>query len=212
MRTLLPNHKDDPLSVSIVPGTITLQQTAKKTPLSVNQWTTCFHVYMAIYMEKKLEEAPHLLKYCEIIRDLNFDHGDSAWRFYDEAFRRLRETHCAPWQVPVDELRGKAIGLNIKSKLNTNFGSAQNKFQKQQSFRSKERTCYAFNRGESCSSTCTYKHACAFCKSGGHNKLSCPKLQAKSSGNQTSSQLANQQKRNSNPNKGGNLGKTSAKI
>lgn len=190
MRTLLVNHKDHPLSVSIVPGSITLQQTAKKPPLSINQWTTCFHVFMAIYLNKKLEKAPHLLKYCEFIHDLNFDYGDKAWHFYNEAISQLCETHCAPWQVP---------------------GLVQNKFQKQQPFCSKERICYTFNHGESCSSTCTYKHACAYCKSG-HNKFSCPKLLAKSGGNQTSSQFANQQKRNSNYNKGGNLDEMPAKV
>ncbi|MCG8048416.1 MAG: hypothetical protein N0E48_22825, partial [Candidatus Thiodiazotropha endolucinida] len=211
IRVLLPNDKEDPLSVSIIPGAITLQQTAKKPPLTLNQWTTCFHIFMAVYLEKKLGEAPHLLKYCEFVRELNYDHGDSAWRYYDEAFRRLRETHCAPWQVPVEELRGKAIGLNIKSKLTTNSMSGPNK-QRQQSFRSKERTCFAFNRGESCTSSCAYKHACAFCKSGGHTKLNCPKLQAKSKPYQPNTQPNNQPKQTPYSSKGASSSKSSATL
>ena len=216
IKTLLPNHKEDPLSVSIVPGAITLQQTTKKIPLSLNQWTTCFHIFMAIYIEKKPDEASHLLKYCEFIRELSYDHGDSAWRFYDESFRRLRETHSAPWQQPIEELRGKAIGLNIKSKLNvSNFGFRQNK-SKQHSFRAKERTCFTFNRGETCPNTCDYKHACAFCKSGSHNKLSCPKLQAKSnttqSGSSSNQTTPSQQKQSANSSKGGLSGNASARV
>lgn len=216
IKTLLPNHKEDPLSVSIVPGAITLQQTSKKIPLSLNQWTTCFHIFMAIYIEKKSDEASHLLKYCEFIRELSYDHGDSAWRFYDESFRRLRETHSAPWQQPIEELRGKAISLNIKSRLNvSNFGSRQNK-PKQHSFRAKERTCFSFNRGETCSNTCDYKHACAFCKSGSHNKLSCPKLQAKTNTAQPSSSsnqaTSTQRKQTANAGKGGLSGNASARV
>ena len=216
IKTLLPNHKEDPLSVSIVPGAITLQQTTKKIPLSLNQWTTCFHIFMAIYIEKKPDEASHLLKYCEFIRELSYDHGDSAWRFYDESFRRLRETHSAPWQQPIEELRGKAIGLNIKSKLNvSNFGFRQNK-SKQHSFRAKERTCFTFNCGETCPNTCDYKHACAFCKSGSHNKLSCPKRQAKSnttqSGSSSNQTTPSQQKQSANSSKGGLSGNASARV
>lgn len=211
LRLLLPNQKEDPLSVSIVPGTITLQQTSKKVPLSLNQWTTCFHIYMAIYIEKKLEEASHLLKYCEFIRDLNYDHGDSAWRYYDESFRRLRETHNAPWNIPVEELRGKAIGLNIKSKLNSTLPSGQTK-PKHLPFRSREKTCFTFNRGEFCAGNCSYKHACAFCKSGSHNKLNCPKLQARPAGNQSSHSPSSQPKPTPNPNKGGNPGSVPKKL
>ena len=217
IKTLLLNHKEDPLSVSIVPGAITVQQTSKKIPLSLNQWTTCFHIFMAIYIEKKPDEASHLLNYCEFVRELSYDHGDSAWQFYDESFRRLRETHSASWQQPIEELRGKAIGLNIKSKLNvSNFGVRQNK-PKQHSFRAKERTCFTFNRGETCSNTCDYKHACAFCKSGSHNKLSCPNLQVEQHISVrlffTSNQgFSIQQKQSSNSSKGVLSGNASARV
>ena len=165
---------------------------------------------MAIYIEKKLDEAPHLLKYCEFIRDLSDDHGDAAWRFFDESFRGLRETHCAPWNIPIEELRGKAIGLNIKAKLKASPQFGQNK-SKMQSFRSKERICFSFNRSEAYTSSCLFKHTCAFCKFGSHNKLNCPKLQAKSGGNQPLPSNFNQQK-TPYPNKSGNVGKTPQKL
>ena len=114
--------------------------------------------------------------------------------------------HIVLHGVPVEELRGKTIGLNIKSKLNTNFTFGQTK-PRQQSFRSKERTCFAFNRGESCNSGCAYKHSCAFCKSGARNKLNCPKLQAKSKPNQSTTQPINHPKQTAQPNKSGESGK-----
>lgn len=175
MRTLLPYFKEDPLSVSITPGTITLQQTTKKAPLSINQWTTCFHIFMSVFLEKKLDEALHLLKYCEFIRELQHDHGDSAWRYYDEAFRRLRETLSAPWQVPIEELRAKAISQNFKQKYNNQTQNSKGNYS--QSFRSSQpKTCFMFNRGEICQNKpCPYKHVCAICKSDTHNRRECYK-------------------------------------
>ena len=63
-------------------------------------------IYGNLIGEKKTEDASHFLKYCEFVRDLNFDHGDSAWRFYDEYFPRMHDTHTVLCQVPVEELHG----------------------------------------------------------------------------------------------------------
>jgi hypothetical protein len=52
-------------------------------------------------------------------------HGDAAWRSYDEAFRKLRESLDLPWQKPVEELQGKAIALANKPSFGQPFRGKQ---------------------------------------------------------------------------------------
>lgn len=108
--------------------------------MSIQQWTDAFLIFMGIFIEKYPEQAPHLLKYCYFIREMNKMLGDKAWRIYDENFRMLKETVELPWQKPVEELRIKAASSN---------------YQFQQPFRANTgnkpiRFCYAFNNGEQC--------------------------------------------------------------
>lgn len=79
-----------------------------KVPISLGQWTDAFFICSAIYLEKFPTEAPNLLKYCHMIREMQYLHGDQAFRMYDVNFRKLRETVNVPWQNVVQELRLKA--------------------------------------------------------------------------------------------------------
>ncbi|KAJ8301836.1 hypothetical protein KUTeg_020823 [Tegillarca granosa] len=89
----------------IFSGIINVKQNSKyRHPLSINQWTTCFLTFMAIYIEKHLVEAPHLLKYALTVRELHQNFGDTAWRSYDEHFRKLRQSHRVPWQRYIHDL------------------------------------------------------------------------------------------------------------
>lgn len=51
---------------------------------------------MAVYTEKYPFEAPQLIKYCEIIRDLANRKPGTAWSMYDQQFRLIREDHLLP--------------------------------------------------------------------------------------------------------------------
>ncbi|KAJ8319669.1 hypothetical protein KUTeg_002778 [Tegillarca granosa] len=102
---LLSSYSEDPLSIDISPGIINVKQNSKyRHPLSINQWTTCFLTFMAIYIKKHLVEAPHLLKYALTVRELHQNFGDTAWRSYDEHFRKLRQSHRVPWQRYIHDL------------------------------------------------------------------------------------------------------------
>lgn len=79
-----------------------------KVPISLGQWTDAFFIFSAIYLEKFPTEAPNLLKYCHMIREMQYLHGDQAFRMYDVNLRKLRETVNVPWQNVVQELRLKA--------------------------------------------------------------------------------------------------------
>ena len=104
----MPNHYEEPVSVTISAGIINLQQGSKqKYPLSISQWTDAFLVFTCIYLEKYPIEAKNLLKYCSIIRDMQRLTNDNTLRQYDENFRRLKQAHDLPWQKPVEELRMK---------------------------------------------------------------------------------------------------------
>ncbi|KAJ8321263.1 hypothetical protein KUTeg_001121 [Tegillarca granosa] len=137
---LLSSYSEDPLSIDISPGIINVQQNSKyRHPLSINQWTTCFLTFMAIYIEKHLVEAPHLLKYALTVRELHQNFGDTAWRSYDEHFRKLRQSHRVPWQRYIHDL----VKPSKYIRPDTNSSSFN---RKPQPFRL--RVCFAYNRGE----------------------------------------------------------------
>ncbi|XP_062590953.1 uncharacterized protein LOC134252480 [Saccostrea cucullata] len=168
LRSLLTHQEEDPVTLLITPGVINLQHSQKsKTPLSINQWTDAFLVFTCIVIQQKPTEAPHLLKYMSFIRELQKLHGDSAWRSYDESFRKLRETVDLPWQKPVEELRGKSLAVSTKQSNG-------------QPFRGKQvgriggvRFCFAYNQGNKCKSTpCPFTHICQACR-GNHPKIKC---------------------------------------
>ena len=56
---------------------------------NINQWISAFNTFVAIYVVRFPLEAPKLMKYCEIVRDIAAKFGD--WVFYDEQFRLLRQ-------------------------------------------------------------------------------------------------------------------------
>lgn len=85
-----------------------------KVPISLGQWTDAFFIFSAIYLEKFPTEAPNLLKYCHMIREMQYLHGDQAFRMYDVNFRKLRETVNVPWQNVVQELRLKAATTSFQ--------------------------------------------------------------------------------------------------
>lgn len=60
--------------------------------MSIQQWTDAFLIFMGIFIQKYPEQAPHLLKYCYFIREINKMSGDKDWKIYDENFRMLKET------------------------------------------------------------------------------------------------------------------------
>ncbi|XP_062566820.1 uncharacterized protein LOC134229119 [Saccostrea cucullata] len=168
LRGLLTHQEEDPVTLLITPGVINLQHSRKsKTPLSINQWTDAFLVFTCIVIQQKPNEAPHLLKYMSFIRELQKLHGDSAWRSYDESFRKLRETVDLPWQKPVEELRGKSLAVSTKQSNG-------------QPFRGKQvgriggvRFCFAYNQGNKCKSTpCPFTLICQACR-GNHPKIKC---------------------------------------
>ena len=162
----LLQRQGEPLSLNIASASITLQQPAKhKAPLTIHQWTDAFLLFMAVYIEKFPDQAPHLLKYCYFIRDMHKMLGDGSWRLYDEEFRQLRESTVLPWQKPLEELRLKAAACSFQKRSPT-----------QQLFRKPVkhvRYCFTFNNTGLCKrDPCPFIHSCQNC-SGSHPKSKC---------------------------------------
>ena len=59
--------------------------------------------------------AIQLLKYANMIRNMNAKIGFESTRFYDEEFRKLRATHGLNWSVVHDEVWRTASGLQVQS-------------------------------------------------------------------------------------------------
>ena len=60
-------------------------------------WITAFQIFVGVYTQKFPSEAPKLMKYSEIIRDLAV--REYNWRYHDENFRYLRQKDLTayPW-------------------------------------------------------------------------------------------------------------------
>ena len=80
-----PNSK-----ISLVPN-------QSKKSFNIDMRTTVFLRFMAIYTEQFSFEAPQLLKYAEIVRDLARRTQNLSWYTYDQQFCTLRETVQIPW-------------------------------------------------------------------------------------------------------------------
>ena len=80
----------------------------------------CLFYLFAVYLEKFTYESQNLLKYGHMIREIQYLHGDDAFRQYDEQLRKLKETINVPWQIPVQELRLKVASLKLKKIIQLN--------------------------------------------------------------------------------------------
>ncbi|KAK3103944.1 hypothetical protein FSP39_023083 [Pinctada imbricata] len=192
LKSLLPDQKDEPLSITIKAGKIDVEQSSKnKAPLNINQWTDAFLIFSSIYLEKNPQDACHLLKYCFSVREMSRMHIDPAWRGYDESFRRLRESNTLAWQQPVQELRLKAAAMGSKPPAKTYSQSYKQPFRQISG-----KVCFAYNRGVQCTSyPCKYAHVCQEC-SGRHPKSRCFQKNKQKQG-----RANNSHKQPTNPNK-----------
>ena len=89
----------------------------KQAVRTIEQWTTAFNTFVAVYTKKYRDEAPSLMKYCSIIRELVFQSAN--WKFYDENVRLLRQKEPWPWHQIHSE-------LYLRAHLNKNNSNPSN--------------------------------------------------------------------------------------
>ena len=84
--------------------------------LTIDQWTSAFNIFMAVYLEKEgnKHEAPFLCKNAEVVRELASIQGD--WFKYDEQFRKNRARTIRGWGQKHNELYCKAIAWGMSNR------------------------------------------------------------------------------------------------
>ena len=133
-------------------------QSSKKVQ-TITQWVTAFNTFVAIYVERVPQDAPKLMKYCEVVRDIAFKSGE--WPLYDEQFRFLRQS--APEQHPWNQIHWE---LWLRAMVNSRGKIPANPTHDNRP-RSRSRTfpkpiCWTFHAGKTCSG-CNYEHICCKC-------------------------------------------------
>lgn len=144
---------------------------------SFTDWIEAFNIFMAIFIQRFPDQAPFMLKYISIIKEIHDLRGLDACLFYDETFRTLRKEHQQQWQVVIDDIYRRAMFIrfpqvhNNKRHVNYQHGKRQN-----QSFLGQgSGTCHIFSKYESCTRKhCPYPHVCRNCR-GPHPVTKCPK-------------------------------------
>ena len=128
---------------------------------NLTQWLSAFNTFVAIYVEKYPTEAPKLMKYCEVVRDIASKPGD--WSFYDEQFRYIRQS--APDHYPWDnihwELWLRAV-TNFRARPQVSSDKVSTRPRSRLSF--PKGTCWAFHAGRFCGG-CRFDYVCFKCGS-----------------------------------------------
>ncbi|MES9971264.1 MAG: hypothetical protein ABW092_14625 [Candidatus Thiodiazotropha sp.] len=154
--------------ISLVPNTYT------KKINTIEQWTTAFLRFAAIYGLKYPKEMSKLMKYAEIVRDLANRKPGLSWLMYDIQFRSLRQSQRISW----DQLHTEFWVMAATTSTFRPQRRQQYSFQDQQSnSQSRPRylrdTCWTYNRFGRCNNTdCHWDHKCGFCR-GRHCAKSC---------------------------------------
>ena len=157
----IPTDNKYRISISDTQGNATpslcLEPTRKaKVITTIEEWTGAFQVFVGVYTSKFPHEAPALMKYSEVVRDLASRSGD--WKFYDTNFRYIRQQNPAgmSWGAPHWELwiRAQHFSQSLK-KPNFPKPPPSNTIVPRG-------YCRKFHTGAACSG-CTYKHECHKC-------------------------------------------------
>lgn len=181
---LLPTNRDSSLTLKVGGSagepTVRLASTTQARPItSIDDWQTAFNIYNYIYIQAHPQQAADLLKYSDIIRDLAKRFGPSAFMYYDENFRALREQNpLMSFSQVHSELWIKAATAPPRAGEHTFRGRPQ-------SFRAPHTAnyptqntakgfCFKYNKqGVFCQANpCLYRHACSLCQ-GSHPRYRC---------------------------------------
>ena len=133
---------------------------------SVEMWVTAYQIFVGVYTQRYPIEAPLLMKYSDIIRDLAA--RGYNWRFYDENFRYLRQKDpkAYSWGAVHWELW-------IRSQPSRNNYSLIKRFEgeSKSGFRVPKGYCWKYHKGLKCIG-CNFKHSCPLCQKT-HQMINC---------------------------------------
>ena len=146
---------------------ITLEPKQKSKHInSIEMWVTAYQIFVGVYTQRYPVEAPFLMKYSEIIRDLAA--RGYNWRYYDENFRYLRQKDpkAYSWGAVHWELW-------IRSQPSRNNYSQIKRFEgeSKSGFRVPKGYCWKYHKGLKCLG-CNFKHSCPLCQKT-HQMINC---------------------------------------
>ena len=132
---------------------------------TMEEWHYLFNVFAIVYAEEFPKEAPQLFQYHNNVAGVASKHGFRTAINYDVRFRKERRgdemTEDDPW-----DLMRHDILLDLASPTGKPFPGSK-------AGDSKIVCCYDYN-GKGCNrKTCSFAHACSYCKKMGHPKSKC---------------------------------------
>ena len=170
--------KDD-IMINLKPdssATVSLAQNRRKTPLSIDQWTSAMLTYAAVYLHPHPSQAPALMKYIDFIRVMASQSPNGGWRTYDESFRRARQFNPVAWDKPIINLY---MGAMFGSHAQQNQPAATKPFRGPKGPFIPRGYCFKYNLGKCDDKRCKFKHLCNKCQST-HPSTSCSKNNSRS--------------------------------
>ena len=140
--------------------TLSLEPSSRIKPINtIDLWTSAFQIFVGVYTSKFPQEAPSLMKYGEVVRDLAARGGN--WRFYDTQFRSLRQSNVPgmPWGTTHWELWIRAQNMKPNTQARPNSSPASTV---QLGPFVPLGYCRKYHKGFKCAG-CNYKHQCFKC-------------------------------------------------
>lgn len=156
-----------------------------KTTLSIDQWTSAFHVYMSVYLKQHPDDLQGMLAYLELVRGAAKDTPGNAWAQYDQQFRSRKEADpMRPWGMIESQLWLQLFCHPLRDDQAGGSGIQQNRGYAKPAQTQRTPLCFHFNKVKGCQrNNCTYAHKCAECYSSGHAFPACPKAKCQKSDN-----------------------------
>jgi hypothetical protein len=169
------------VSVNPVSNQLMLQnQPSTRVISNIFEWTTAFHTFMAIFMERHPSRTAELFRYMELIRFAFKKFGGFGWRAYDIEFRTQQSVNPARSWAVMDGV----LWLQIFTPSSATSSPFRTPPQNQRSTpygnvpSQGRRICFSFNSRAGCTrQSCSYPHACQSCGSKGHSKFACSRKQ-----------------------------------
>ena len=175
---------------------------------NIDSWVSAFVRFVAVYTSKPRYaiEAPQLMRYMEVIRDLANRQKGLAFYHYDTQFRTTRASTATSWDhmdlelwaqaatpTPTPSDSNKTNAFRDRRQNTSNKGGPRSASASATSTTEFIRgTCFKYNRDGRCGNTaCTFKHVCGLCE-GNHSATKCknPKPQGSPTLQHSASQSA----------------------
>jgi len=143
-------------------------------PLTLNSWTSAFHIFMSLYLLKHPSKAQELLTYAQTVRGAAGTFGGESWSVYDYHFRhKMARDPTRSWGVIDGDIWLKylrpAMPASTPGRSYTQFSAAATPSPTPR----ETGYCWDFNSSRCKRDHCRFPHICSICRSTAHSALTC---------------------------------------